>query len=79
MNEQEKAIPKITDAEKGATMLPVSSVLPEGIAYYLGFGEHGAKRPLDDKLIPYAAALRFDKAFIEAQVDAKCVQENKAQ
>lgn len=34
---------------------PVSSIIPE-VAYLPGFGKYGKKRPLDDKLIPYAAA-----------------------
>lgn len=66
------------DTEKAVEKPPVSSLIPD-TAYYPGFGKHGAKRPLDDKLIPYAAAcieivrLLNDKAaFLYNQIVEVC-------
>jgi len=56
MNEQEKAVQNLTDTSKTTEKAPVSSIIPDGVAYYPGFGEHGKKRHPDERLIAYAAA-----------------------
>lgn len=69
MNEKERLAKEQINVEKAANKAKVSSIIPE-LAYYPGLGKYGNKRPLDDKLIPYATAciemvrLLNDKAAI---------------
>jgi len=85
MNEQEKLINNRTDTQKAVEKPPVSSIIPEGTAYYPGFGKYGKNRWQRGQLVPYAAAcieivkLLNDKAASKYKEVVTAFQEPKVQ